>query len=68
MIDTCYRKYDFSPQFKFKNHKAYYNNNQQNHEDSRLDVHSQQIGFTPDQYQVSNIVSPSTIDICFKLV
>jgi len=45
MIDTCYRKHSFSPQFKFKN------NNQKNHEGSRSEIHSQQIGFTPEKYQ-----------------
>jgi len=51
VIDTCYRKYGFLPQFKFKYHKANCNNNQHSHEGSRSDVHSQQIGFTPEQYQ-----------------
>ena len=51
MIDTCYRKYDFPPQFKFKNQKADCNSNQQNHEGLRSEVHYQQIGFTPEQYQ-----------------
>jgi len=51
MIDICYRKCVFPPQFKFKNQKADYNNNQQNHEDSRSEIHSQQIGFTPGQYK-----------------
>ena len=27
VIDTCYRKHGFPPQFKFKNRKADYNNN-----------------------------------------
>ena len=27
VIDTCYRKHGFLPQFKFKNHKAECNNN-----------------------------------------
>ena len=35
VIDTCYRKHGFPPQFKFKNHKPDYNNNQRNHEGSR---------------------------------
>ena len=52
VIDTCYRRHDFPPQFKFKNHKADYNNNQQNHEGSRSEVHSQHIGFTPEHYQI----------------
>jgi len=47
----CYRKYGFPPQFKFKNHKTDCNNNQQNHENSKSKVHSQQIDFTPEQYQ-----------------
>jgi len=47
VIDTCYRKHGFEPQFKFKNYKANCNNNQQNHEGLRSEVHSQQIGFTP---------------------
>ena len=51
VIDTCYRKHGFSPQFKFKNRKIDSNSNQQNHEGSRSKVHSQQIGFTPEQYQ-----------------
>jgi len=51
VIDTCYRRHGFPPQFKFKNHKADCNNNQQNHEGSRSEVHSQHIGFTPEQYQ-----------------
>ena len=51
VIDTCYKKHGFPLQFKFKNHKADCNNNQQNHEGSRSEVHSQQIGFSPDQYQ-----------------
>jgi len=49
VIDTCYRRHGFPPQFKFKNHKANYNNNQQNHEGSRSKVHS--LGFTSEQYQ-----------------
>ena len=40
VIDTCYRKHSFPPQFKFKNHKADYNNNEYNHEDSRSKIHS----------------------------
>jgi len=51
VIDTCYRRHGFPPQFKFKNHKAYYNNNQQNYEGSRLEVHYQYIGLIPKQYQ-----------------
>jgi len=51
LIDTCYRKHGFLPQFKFKSQKAYCNSNQQNHEGSRSEVHSQQIGFTHKQYQ-----------------
>jgi len=35
MIDTCYRKHGFPPQFKIKNQKADCNSNQQNHEGSR---------------------------------
>jgi len=50
VIDTCYRKHGFPPQFKFKNQKADCNSNQQNHEGSGSEVHSQQIGFTPEQY------------------
>jgi len=42
VIDTCYKKHSFPPQFKNCN------NNQQNHEGSRSEVHSQQI---PEQYQ-----------------
>jgi len=34
-IDTCYRRHDFLPQFKFKNDKTDFNNNQQNHKSSR---------------------------------
>jgi len=52
VIDTCYRRHGFPPQFKFKNHKADCNNNQQNHEGSRSEVYSQHIGFTPEQYQI----------------
>ena len=51
MIDTSYRKHGFQPQFKFKSHKADCNNNRQNHEGSRSEVHSQHIGFTPERYQ-----------------
>jgi len=51
VIDTCYRKHGFPLQFKFKNHKADCNNNQQNHEGSRSEVHSQQIDFILEQYQ-----------------
>ena len=50
VIDTCYRKHGFPPQFKFKNYKADYNNNQHNDEGSRSEVHSQQL-FTPEQCQ-----------------
>jgi len=52
MIDTCYKKHGFPYQFKFKNQKANSNNNEQNHEGSKLEVYSQQIGFTPEQYQI----------------
>jgi len=51
MIDTCYRKHGFLSPFKFKNWKVDCNNNQQNFECSRSLVHSQQISFTPKQYQ-----------------
>jgi len=51
VIDTCYRRHGFPPQFKFKNHETDCNNNQQNHEGSRSEVHSQHIGFTLEQYQ-----------------
>jgi len=52
IIDICYRKYGFSPQFKLKNQKTDCNNNQQqNHERSRSEVHYQQIGFSTGQYQ-----------------
>ena len=51
MIDTCYRRHGFPPQFKFKNYETDCSTNQQNHEGSRSDVHSQHIGFTPKQYQ-----------------
>jgi len=51
IIDTCYRKHDFLLLFKFKNQKVDCNNNKYNHEGSKSDVHSQQIGFTPKQYQ-----------------
>ena len=60
-IDTCYKKCGFSPHFKFKNqnhhqshaafHNTNFNNNEQNHEGSKSEVESQQIGFTPEQYQ-----------------
>jgi len=43
VIDTCYKKHGFPSQFKFKNHKADCNNNQQNHEGSRLEVHSSKL-------------------------
>ena len=52
MINTCYRKHGFPPQFKFKNKKADCNSNQQNHKCSKSEVHSQQIGFTREQYQI----------------
>jgi len=39
--------------FKFKNHETECNNNQQNHEGSRSEVHSQHIGFTPEQYHTT---------------
>jgi len=45
VIDTCYKKHGFPPQFKFKNQKVDCNSNQQNHKGSRSKVHSQQIGF-----------------------
>jgi len=51
VIDTCYRRHSFPFQFKFKNLKADCNNNQQNHEGSKSEVHSQHIGFTLEQYQ-----------------
>jgi len=51
MIYICYRKHDFPSQFKFKIQKANSNNNKQNHEGLKSEVHSQQIGFTPEQYQ-----------------
>ncbi|XP_068461640.1 uncharacterized protein [Phaseolus vulgaris] len=62
-IDTCYKKHGFPPHFKFKNQNhdqshtnavfqnTNFNNNEQNHEGSRSEVESQQIGFTPEQYQ-----------------
>jgi len=58
-IDTCYKKHDFPPHLKFKNHNhdqshtnavfhnTNFNNNEQNHEGSKSKVESQQIGFTP---------------------
>jgi len=52
VIDTCYRWHGFPPQFKFKNHKADCNDNQQNHGGSRSEVHSQHIGLTLEQYQI----------------
>jgi len=51
VIDKCYRRHGFPPQFKFKNHEIDCNNNQQNHKGSRSEVHFQHIGFTPKQYQ-----------------
>ena len=51
VIDTCYRRHGFPPQFKFKNHKADCNDNQQNHGGSRPKVHSQHISLTLEQYQ-----------------
>jgi len=45
-IDTFYKKHGFPPHFKFKNQ-----NHEQNHEGSKSEVESQQIGFTLDQYQ-----------------
>jgi len=51
MINTCYIKHGFPPQFRFKNQKADCNNNQHNHGGSKSEVHSQQIGFTPEKYQ-----------------
>jgi len=62
-IDTCYKKHNFPPHFKFKNQNhdqdhtnvvfqnTNFNNNEQNHKGSKLEVESQQIGFTPKQYQ-----------------
>jgi len=62
-IDTCYKKHDFPPHFKFKNQNhdhghtdvvfqnTNFNNNEQNHEGSKSEVESQQIGFTLEQYQ-----------------
>jgi len=60
-IDTYYKKHDFPPHFKFKNQNhdqghtnavfQNFNNNEQNHEGSKSKVESQQIGFTPEQYQ-----------------
>ena len=38
VINTCYKKHGFPSQFKFKNHKVGYNNNEQNHEGSRSKV------------------------------
>ena len=72
VIDTCYRRHSFPPQFKFKNHKADCNNNQQNHEGSRSEVRSQHIGFTPEQYQtlltVYNSLNPVTMSLIKYLV
>jgi len=63
-IDTCYKKHGFPPHFKFKNQNhdqshttdavfqnTNFNNNDQNHEGSNSEVESQEIGFTPEQYQ-----------------
>ena len=62
-IDTCYKKHGFPPQFKFKNQNhdqshtnavfqnTSFNNNEHNHEGSKSKVESQQIDFTPEQYQ-----------------
>jgi len=62
-IDTCYKKHGFPPHFKFKNQNhdqnhvnavsqnAYSNNDKQNHEGSKAEIQSQQISFTPEQYQ-----------------
>jgi len=41
----------FNLHSSLKNQKANSNNNEQNHEDLKSKVHSQQIGFTPKQYQ-----------------
>jgi len=43
-IDTYYKKHGFPSHFKFKNQ----NHNEQNHEGSKSEVQSQQIGFTPE--------------------
>ena len=55
------KKHGFSPNFKLKNqnhhqshavfHNTSFNNNEQNHEGSNSEVESQQICFTPKQYQ-----------------
>ena len=55
------KKRGFSPHLKFKNqnhhqshttfHNINFNNNEQNHEGSKSEVESQQICFTPEQYQ-----------------
>ena len=63
-IDTCYKKHDFPPHFKFKNQNhdqshtnavfqnTDFYNNEQNHEGSKSEVEeSQQLDFTPEQYQ-----------------
>jgi len=62
-IDTCYKKHGFPPHFKFKKlnhdhshtnavfHNTNFNNNKQNHEGSKFEVQSQQIGLTLEQYQ-----------------
>jgi len=63
-IDTCYRKYDFSPHFNFKNyshdqnrvnanfHNANSNIDKQNHKGLNSEGRSQQSGFTSEQYQI----------------
>jgi len=63
-IDTCYKKHVFPPHFKFKNQNhdqshtnavfqnTDFYNNEQNHEGSNSEVEeSQQLDFTPEQYQ-----------------
>jgi len=57
VIDTCYRRHGFPLQFKFKNHKADCNNNLQNHEGSRSEVHSQTLLTLLQQSKSSNNVS-----------
>jgi len=37
-IDTCYRKHNFSPHFKFKNQNADSKNDDRNHEGSKSEV------------------------------
>jgi len=68
-IHVIERKHDFSPHFKFKNHNhaqnhvnAVYQNvdsntDKQNHEGSKSEVQSQQIGFTPEQYLVNSLTT-----------